>query len=137
MVMAVANGDTSRVVADERRAAFKGLLVPALDLLRGTGLRSVLALLLAVVALLVLVLLVPLLRGLRVGVVGPDLLRLTEDLLLRRGESKTSLAAVGVAATFETSSLGLLLLLLLATFLLLLIRFSSSRFPLVLLPVSA
>jgi hypothetical protein len=98
-------------VADERRAAFKGLVLDlALDLLRGTGLASP----------------PPLpLRGLFVRV-GPDLPRIKADSFLRRGDSKTS--SVAVVVTGEKSSLGLL-----TTFLLLLTRFSSSRFSLVLL----
>jgi hypothetical protein len=99
------------VVADERRAAFKGFVLDlALDLLRGTGLASP----------------PPLpLRGLFVRV-GPDQLRIKADFFLRRGDPKTS--SVAVVATGETSSLGLS-----TTFLLLLTRFSSSRFSLVLL----
>ena len=97
-------------MADERRVAFKGL-VHALDLRRGTELRS--ALLLAIALLLV-----PL-RGLRVAV-GPDLLQVKADFFLRWGDSETSSAAV--AATSEIFS-----------FLLLLTRFSSSRFSLILL----
>lgn len=98
-------------MADERRAAFKGLVL-TLDLLRVTGLASPLPLARAL-------LLVPL-RGLREAV-GPDLLRVKADLLFRRGDSKTSSTAV--VATGETSSFGLP-----ATLLLLLTRFSSSLF---------
>jgi hypothetical protein len=103
-------------VADERRAAFKGL-AHALDLRRGTRLRSA--------RVLAIALLLAPLRGLRVGA-SPDLLRVKADFFLRRGDSNTSSAAV--VATCETSSFGLL-----ATFLLLLTRFSSSRFASVLL----
>jgi hypothetical protein len=118
-------------VADERRAAFKGLVLDlALDLLRGTGLASppplVLDLALDLLRGTGLDSPTPLpLRGLFMRV-GPDLPRVKADFFLRRGDSKTSSAAV--SATGATSFFGLL-----STFVLLLTRFSSSLFSLVLL----
>jgi hypothetical protein len=74
-IAADANADNAGAMADERPITLKGL---GLDLLRSTGLG-----------------LVPL-RGLRDGITSPDLLRGTADSFLRRGDSKTSPAAVAV-----------------------------------------